>query len=238
VNEAKIIELTRDELQWDMNHHSNGPCFRGIENWPLGTVDPFPCYGHSADLARTTLETVAAAFPINHDVVVYLAPFESVVRTNGETSRQFIYDYSPDRDPNAESDWAIQITLWGKRIPPMPAMTRYLVAHEYGHATAYHIAAELPIPRIGRNAPEPSEKLYPAYRELRGLNEATEHRSGGGTWHQATAEIFANDFRVLVAGVELEFWPHDCPRPEAVPGLAEWWAARCLEARRPAAVLS
>src|SRR5215213_6319894 len=33
-------------------------------------------------------------------------------------------------------------------------------------------------------------------------------RASGGTWHSRPQEIFACDFRILVAGFELEFWPH------------------------------
>jgi hypothetical protein len=44
------------------------------------------------------------------------------------------------------------------------------------------------------------------YAQLRGCDPATPY--GGGTWHKSPGELLANDFRILVAGVEPEFWPH------------------------------
>jgi hypothetical protein len=61
------------------------------------------------------------------------------------------------------------------------------------------------------------------------------HHGEGGTWHDSACEILACDFRILVTGMEAEFWPHPgIPRPEMVPALRDWWdaaLARLADAR-------
>ena len=52
------------------------------------------------------------------------------------------------------------ICLAGKRIPPHPAMTRYLMGHEYGHGVFYHLA------RL-RGFEQDSEGLRKLYQALR-----------------------------------------------------------------------
>ncbi len=102
-------------------------------------------------------------------------------------------------------------------------MTRYLVAHEYGH----HVEYQLSIARGARHAHDPA--LMEEYAKLRGLPEQV-HDGSGGRWHDSAHEVFACDFRVLVARVEMEFWPHPgVPGPAERFGLGRWWEMRMAE---------
>lgn len=173
-------------------------------------VDPFPAYMHDLALVRQTATEVETAFPIESPVSIVVLDRESIKRTNGECS--ILWRYMGDNEPR---QWAAAISLWGKRIPPHPAMTRYLVAHEYGHAVARVLA--------DRRGDEELDGLYTEYRRVRNLARAPSH-GNGGTWHQAVAEVFANDFRILVAKAESEFWPHaGIPRPEMMTAVQEFW---------------
>ncbi len=187
-------------------------------------VDPFPCYLHDAALVREQLASVAARFPLGAPCLVSLVAFESLDRTNGCCEIASAWG-----EGGKETGWAASIRLWGKRIPPHPAMTRYLVAHEYGHAVEAAIArTEFSDGKAG----DRSSRLGAAYRELRGLRRAPRGGYGGQTWHVATGEIFANDFRILVCDVEPEFWPHaGIRRPHEVRGLREWWVRHVADQR-------
>ena len=46
---------------------------------------------------------------------------------------------------------------------------------------------------------------------------------GGRKWHTNIGEIIANDFRIVVARIEDEFFPHDCMHPFKDKNVIEWW---------------
>jgi len=208
----RVIEFRPTQLQWPWNAapYMLLPAPRR-GGWARQVpVDPFPGYAHDADLVRTIAARVGRAFPLTVPVQFSVLPYETPDRTNGQC--EIAYDYKGDKP----HPWAASIVLWGKRIPPHPAMTRYLVAHEYGHAVEKAIA-------LAHGEPEGSAQLAGMYRKLRGLPKAP-RSYGGGTWHSTTGEIFANDFRILVAEIEPEFWPHPgvC-RPDKVAAIRKFW---------------
>jgi hypothetical protein len=206
-----------DGAAWDFRTGEptwNHPLFgAGRAHW-----DPFPAYPHDIGAAQTAAAAVERVCPPLWDVHLFAADREDTGRTNG-----FSYLHSRDRYDPDTGDWvktapAGLIMLGGKRLPPHPAVTAYLVGHEYGH----HVEWMINQARGARRAND--ETTAHQYQETRCLPPSVLHHGAGGTWHDAIAEIIACDFRVLVCGIETGYWPHPTiPRPEHVPGLASWW---------------
>lgn len=186
-------------------------------------VDPTPAYGHDLAVVESAIELVERAWPLPEafgpDWIVL--PVDTPARTNGWTSRHFDYTWkNPDGVDQSQAPWRAYIALAGKLIPPHPAVTRYLVAHEYGHVVRHWLDRVF-------GYREESDQLYREYAKLRGLPRRG-RAYGAGAWHAAVSEIFANDFRIVVTGVELEYWPHPgVPRP--TPEIVAWWHKRAHE---------
>jgi hypothetical protein len=190
---------------------------------PSGTFDPFPGYRHDEATARAALDVVTRAWPPAWDIGVYLADREDTGRTNG-----YSHLHVPTRregDQWVEGQPAGLILLSGKRVPPHPAMTAYLVGHEYGHHVEWSLNQR-------DRKPLTSDAAARRYLTVRGLDDSALFHGDGGRWHTSVHEILACDFRVLIAGLEPGFWPHPgVPRPEDVPGLAYWWDEQQEQAR-------
>jgi hypothetical protein len=188
------------------------------------TFDPFPAYPHHLDEVRDTVQHVVRCCPPLWTIDVLVADREEVGRSNGFSDVNVNSHYEGDEwvdDPKG------LIMLSGKRVPPHPAVTRYLVAHEYGHH------AEWMINRTQDTKSLRDETLVAEYARLRGVTSV--HHGSGGRWHDGAHELMACDFRILVCEVEPDYWPHPgMPRPEAVAGVADWWA-QAIDAVRVAA---
>lgn len=212
----EIIKLAASELQWSFSRNDSHPVYRtpNADGSYPGTiaVDPFPCYSHDEDLVRAELDKVAASFPLEHGVRLFILEHETDSRTNGWAERKTTYD----REAGVHRPAQGHIILSGKRIPPHPAVTRYLVAHEYGHHAEYEIAR--------RRGLAEHDDFDDEYAEMRGCSDRISSSYGGGTWHATTAELIANDFRILVAEAEVDFWPHPgFEHPHDLPQLKNWW---------------
>ena len=187
----------------------------------LEEVDPFPAYAHDIAVVRASVAAVEAAYPLPEPFApdYFVLPFDTPHYTNGWSDQS--HDYRKRDEPRV---WAGVIVLAGKRIPPHPAMTRYLVPHEYGHIVHMWLAHV-------EEATDAGDAIYAQYAKLRGFRSAKNY--GGGTWHRRVSEVFANDFRILVAKAEVEFWPHPgIPRPEDVPEIGRWWADEAARHKR------
>jgi len=206
------------EANWDFN--------RGAPSWShhrytvSSTFDPFPAYPHDLDAIAAAVDVVVGVCPPSWEIGMIAADREPAGRTNGFAN---VHDSGHYEGDGPLQSWVKDpplgvIMLCGKRIPPHPAMTRYLVAHEYGH----HI--EWMLNYAARTRYLHDLDTIEDYMRRRGLPEDTNVHGTGGRWHTAATEIFACDFRIMACGVETEFWPHPgVPRPESVPGLGGWW---------------
>lgn len=212
-----VIEHTRDDIAWPFEGEPKIYVGPGRSRRTV-TVDPTPAYPHDHGLVADILEKVAQKFPIDWPVTVHVLPVEEVGRTNGATSIDCVYDYdAPLVNNRYPATYHPTIHLSGKRIPPHPAMTRYLVAHEYGHVVEEWL-------NLGWGGKELwDDTLIREYAELRKL-PARPSSYGAGTWHAAHGEVFANDFRILVCGIEREFWPHPgIERPDGLHAVRRFW---------------
>lgn len=206
----RIAELK--ELTWTFDGRPPRMYF-GVSKWKASVeADPCPCFHHDPSLVQTTLEFCDSVFPLPNPPTIYIAHFEGVGRSNGETHGESHYIEKTEHD---EFLILSTIILFGKRTPIHPAMTRYLVAHEYGHAVERAISQKL------FKGNEPSVKLMKEYSEIRKIENSTEY--GPGKWSTNPREVFANDFRMLIPGIEKEFWPHPAQDPREVPDIVKWW---------------
>ncbi len=210
-----VRHIEQDDLTWAFR--SGGPTWTG----PAGhaELDPCPAYQHGEHLVTETLAHVVEVAPTPWSGTVFICLHEETSRTNGWSS------HSTRWDDEAEA-WRVEegvIFLGAKRIPPHPAVTRYVVAHEYGHQVNYMLAEQAGV-EFGDFARE--------YGALRGM-EPSDRNYGAGTWHASPIEVFACDFRLVVAGVETEYWPH--PGVER-PGrdVERWWSDHFTPARSAA----
>lgn len=171
-------------------------------------VDPAPCYAHDVGLVRAELDHLRKVAPLPFPLAIFVLHHEVTGRTNGCYCEERDYSGEPVGAPSVGI-----IVLSGKRIPIHPAMTRYLVSHEYGHAVDHHITHLRGLK---------GSTLRDLYREQ--IRPTSSSAYGCGRWHANTGELLANDFRILVAKRELEFWPHPgFSRPEDTIGAANYW---------------
>lgn len=200
--------LLVDDLHWPFHGE---PFLYAEDGYREYNIDPFPAYHHDIDVVQKALVQVldncTLEIPPHH---IYVLGYDTTSRTNGWASAGF------EKGKLA----AGSITLAGKRIPLHPAMTRYLVGHEYGHHADYDICY--------RQFDRETDSFDDEYAALRGFTHEYK-RYGGGAWHTNVGEFIANDFRILVAGIEKDFWPHPgFDRPEKVKGLEAWWREHLL----------
>lgn len=206
IEEQRFRIQTLRELRWPFEN-------RGVAllSWETGSqdVDPFPGYAHSEELIAEELSKAIKKFPVGgNPVQVYNLQYEATSRTNGSAAKSY-----------NKKEFSPYIVLSGKRIPQLPAMTRYLAAHEYGHIVDMWICECRKI-----EDQWPLTDFDKEYAEVRGIEPCSEY--GGGKWHKNIGEIIANDFRTLVCGVELDFWPHPVDHPvygDIYPVLDKYW---------------
>ena len=216
--EDRIKLVKDDDVTWNWddsnpNHYSKTPG----STWGVhAKFDPFPCYSHDINLVTETAKKVEARFPIRFDTFYFLFPFEPVSRTNGQASTNTV-KYA-ERDTGDKGTWEGVIHLYGKRIPLHPAMTRYLVCHEYGHIVDSWICNRRHLNDSGMDE---------EYAKMRGIDNNQKY--GGRKWHTNIGEIIANDFRIAVCNVESEFWPHEVAHPKDCPQVHDFWYRMMLE---------
>lgn len=213
--EDRIHLIQAGDLHWPFE---GGPRWKTRPNVGYvreNLVDPFPCYPHDMDLVTRLAEEVEYFWPVEVPPAWYLVEFEEPSRTNGWAFSGEHYN-RPDRHDGHEADLEPVIALLGKRIPIHPAMTRYLVGHEYGHVVDYFLQRQLKLTE---------EKFHKEYAQMRGVENRTDY--GGQRWHTNIGEIIANDFRVIITGLEKDFWPHPgVKHPLDSPIVVKFWKDR------------
>jgi hypothetical protein len=213
VKKARVRRLTAKHLSWSFERQ--GPRAYLIGNYESAPFDPFPCYSHDVDLVKGGLVHLAVVAPLV-PLTVWVSSFESESRVLGWTTNRMNYGEKGERSTLAEN----AILLNGKRTPIHPATTRYLIAHEYGHAVEDWIEEARELPPNGLRAE------YTAMRAGAG-----NHHGDAQTWDSSVGEVMANDFRLTVVGVETEHWPHPgIPLPDKNVEL--WWAEAIADVRK------
>jgi hypothetical protein len=237
----KVFVRGADDLLWreDYCYYQCGP-----NHGRHTKVDPQPCYTHDHERVRDLVTRCWEAFPLRGAVEAEcnILSHEPIERFNGMECSESVYQRSgtapkrrcvcgdadcteDDKSPGYEfndSPQVHQIILAGKRIPPMPSMTRYLVTHEYGHAAFYNTR------RLMGYYDGHYARLEAAYmRERTQIPDWKHDRVPVPNWHTLPSEVIANDFRIIVMGMEPEFWPHGVehplgsgPQAQAAQG---WW---------------
>lgn len=205
--------VSDNELMWEWE---NGPYYKvGRQDRYRQhiRVDPTPAYPHDPELVRRTLDWCEKVCPLPIPPIIFLLDREGVGRTSGQTHYDHNYEKKDAHDRYEDLPF---IVLFAKRIPQHPGMTRYLVAHEYGHVVD-HVLAHM---RYTDRTPWESQREE--YAKLRGVQGKGYY--GPGSWHVSAGELLANDFRILITGIETEYWPHPgIPHPQLCPEVQEWW---------------
>lgn len=211
------------DLRWSFDDQGPRIEFQAFGGWrQTEKVKAAKAYPHPRDYVVELLRHCEHVFPVTTPPKVFLPHYDNVGGTNGHTSSDDNYDVKDEHGRGKRQNY---IVLWGKWIPIHPAMTRYLMAHEYGHVVEDYLGFKR------YKSKQPDQELLADYQKMRGSD--TPPFYGPGMWHRQTGEIFANDFRILVAGIEPEFWPHDVPHPTRVPEVVKWWNEATIEAAWP-----
>ena len=167
----KVISVNPDQLVWPIATLGGGPTPQhrvGSGSYKTSvSVQPRPCYRADEALVEQLVAECVARFPLTGAAAaeLYLLPHDFQDGFNGITLENTVW-----RRPDG-SDWeetfphrnggepmkrnggmAHCIILAGKAVPHHPAMLRYLVAHEYGHAVFNHL-----VPRLGYHQHERSD---------------------------------------------------------------------------------
>lgn len=212
-NKIHIKLIQDDQMSWDWDG-SQPHYYTKTPNSKYGGIynkfDPFPCYHHLEDLVLEEAKKAATIFPIEFETFYFIFKFESISRTNGCAYTNTI-EYEDEKN-NKKSTWDGVINLYGKRIPLHPAMTRYLVNHEYSHLIDNWICRQRGLQFDGMDE---------EYAKLRNIE--CDAKYGGRNWDTNIGEIIANDIRIVLFNSEIEFWPHPCEHPLKNKKIIKFW---------------
>jgi hypothetical protein len=183
-------------LKWSFD---GGDPYFEYGGWPehpfKAHVDPFPGYGHNPSVIRYLADQIETAVPLKSKISIYLSNYELIQRCNG-----FAQDFGETG----------AIVLSGKRQPIVPQMTWYILGHEYGHHVEFALDGKY---GHGETA-----------KDYFNLRPRANSEYGARKWHSNIRELFANDFRILVLGHEVDYWPHPgFKHPKQCPDIVEYW---------------
>lgn len=204
----QVVEKKYEDIVWSFR---GDPGF-ALTKYTTEKIDPTPCYTHDPELVQKLADEVTELTFDIPGTTIFVSHFEGDSRTNGWAQSTTDYYGGYDEEKQRYTDKLHIIFLHGKRTPIHPAVTRYLVAHEYGHIVENWLEEKW---ELGdRN------ELRETYGKVRGLKDTGFY--GPGTWHKSPGELFANDFRITLAKAEVEYWPHP-GIPRTPRALMNWW---------------
>lgn len=191
-----IYRVRAFDLQWDFADKNPRIVLNG---WNVTKIDPFPCYSHDEKLVRSYIDNL----PFNIPTTWIVSDYDSVHGTNGFADRRY---------QDIDND-IYYVFLGGKKTPIHYAITKYLIGHEYGHIVEFYITKKLKIKN--------REEFLKRYAEVRQIPFSMEY--GALNWHTNTGEVFANDFRHQMTGLEIGYWPHTFDRIPFNSKIYHWW---------------
>lgn len=175
-------------------------------------VDPFPCYSHHPTYCQELIDDIKEKVgQPNFEPICHILGYEELSRTNGHAAKMDVWNEETGR----HSDIRYYIVLSGKRICIHPAVTRYLVGHESGHLVDSLICYKNKIKF------DETTEFDKQYAKVRGIELNNEY--GALKWHTNIGEIIANDIRIVLFGLEPEFWPHLCNHPLENNKVRDFW---------------
>lgn len=209
-HEQFVQRLNGEDLHWGFDAEAPTYFIQHAGSWGHhDKVNPAPAYAHDLRAVEVELRHLQTVAPLPFPMKITVLSHDFLSGTNGHYYNDYYYNHDTGINEYAVGN----IVLCGKRIPIHPAMTRYLVAHEYGHGVQYYLE------RVRDMKTDSLRALY-----IEQCRPDATQAYGPGKWHTNVGELIANDFRILVAKRELEFWPHDLyARPEANPAVVAFW---------------
>lgn len=214
MNYKKIIQLKPSDLTW--KSHAEHPFF-DVKNvltsyYHTIYVDPFPCASHNVDFIKKKVTMVESIFPIAAPIKYVLLPNELKERVNAMAYQEYV-----DDKYKKKYKFEGTIALSGKRTIIHPAMSNYLIAHEYGHMVDYWINQSMNQEEKSENA-SLFRKRYAAFRGI----DFNQKLTGYG-WKNNIAEVIADDFRIVMAKTDVDFFPHQCGNPAKNKKVTQYW---------------
>lgn len=220
----KVTVKNASDLVWPFG--GNGPHY--LQNLVVSKygrqieVDPFPCTMVDEALVRSKIAEVEQKFPIGALVQWVIIPHEIKERCNAWAQRDWIY-----ADQDNEDEMLIQkkhrieafVIMSGKRSNIHPAMTAFLVAHEYGHCVDYWVTSIMKEERQTKD----EDVFRKEYAAMRGVVWNDRNVYGGGNYKDDIMEIIADDFRIVVAGQDADWYQHSVTHPLRDPAVVEYW---------------
>lgn len=220
---ANLVVKRTDEVVWPFSGEPHYKIKRELSGYSRNVkIDPFPCIVHNLDLMRERIEFIEAAFPIGALKRWLVLPYEVTERVNAWASHDYIWSNGTDPEKDLakkKNRLELFVVFSGKRSNIHPAMTRFLVAHEYGHWVDYWITSIMK----EENYSNDEEIFRKKYAEIRGIPYVDDENYGGGNYHDSLAEIIADDFRIVVGGTDVDYYQHSCTHPLKDPNVVAYW---------------
>lgn len=170
-------------------------------------IDPFPCTSHNMEIIKKEVEVVERHFPIGSLLQWIIIPHEFISRSNAYASYEEIWR-DERKEKNKLDAW---IVFCGKRTNIHPAMTKFLVSHEYGHQVDYWITHCM----MEEEKSNDRDIFRKKWAEVRGIEWSNDEGYGAGRYHNSITEMIADEFRVVVMDRDTDFWQHDVYKPDS-----------------------